>query len=98
MCNDKCPKCGYQTPPPEEEKPKREPIYVLGDAIYDKQPPGPVTKYLPVLPGDPPDLDAFIAQAVRMFELTNPLIELDERELGITRMRFEKARHGEGGE
>ena len=84
--------------PPEEEKRKREPIYVHGDAIYDKQPPGPVIKYLPVLPGDPSDLDAFIEQAVRIFELTNPLIELDERELGIARMRFDKARHGEGGD
>lgn len=83
-----------QTPPPEPEKPKRyETVVWVTDHNRDRK--VPVRE---VLPGDPPDLDAFIAQAVRMFELTNPLIELDERELGITRMRFDKARHGEGGD
>ena len=81
-----------QTPPPESEKPKRK------KRIHHNNAGEVCDVWLEVLPGDPPDLDAFIEQAVRIFELTNPLIELDERELGIARMRFDKARHGEGGD
>lgn len=84
-----------QTPPPQPEprKPKRRRFknHVGGGFASE-------VESLEILPGDPPDLDAFIEQAVRIFELTNPLIELDERELGIARMRFDKARHGEGGD
>ena len=72
-----------QTPPPKPETQKR-----IRRWIYD-------TEYLQVLPGDPPDLDAFLAAFDKWVETPDKMSTYIDKVDAKSAML--KARQGEGG-